>query len=294
MSTQFLRRVTGPSGHAGGQDAGDRMTRIHDRSDTREIALDRVGIAGLRYPLRVPVRAGSDARADGVVGLWVGLDADERAAHMSRFVSTLEANREQPLGPEAVRRLLEALRENLGSRSASTEIRHPYYIVKRAPTTGAESRLACDVTVEASLNEGGFDHVLSVRVPVLSVCPCSMETTGGDSHSQRGHVTVSVRTQGRVWIEDLVELVETSASAPLYPLLSSDDERTVIEAAHDRPVLVEDLARNVAERLDADVRVLWYSVEARNLDSVHAHDAYASVTRTPRELKAGEADGGET
>jgi GTP cyclohydrolase I len=261
------------------------VSRIQDRPDEREIALDRVGVAGLRYPLRVPLRGGGDVRADAVVGLWVSLRADDRATHMSRFVSALESRCDAVLTPNALEELLRSLRESLDVDAAFLEIEHPHYIVKRAPESEASSRLACDVSLAASLEGERFDLVQSVRVPVLSVCPCSMEATGGASHSQRGHVTVAVRAQGRVWVEDLVEVIEASASAPLYPLLRSGDDRTIVRAAHDRPVLVEDLARNVAERLDSDVRILWYRVDARNLDSVHAHDACASVTRSPRDLQ---------
>ncbi len=260
------------------------MSRIQDTPEEREIELDRVGIAGLRYPLRVPLRGGGDVRADATVDLTVRLGQEERATHMSRFVAALEASRGEVLAPAGVERLLEGLRTSLGSTASHCEISYVHYVEKRAPETGAASLLACDVLLVGSLDAGGFDQLLSVRVPVLSVCPCSMESSGGASHSQRGHVTVAVRTQGRVWVEDLIEIVEASASAPLFPLLTSRDEGTLVQDAHERPVLVEDLARNVAERLDSDVRVLWYRVDARNQDSVHAHDACASVARTPRDL----------
>jgi len=280
------RRSMGvPSNTRAAEASGGSVTRIQDRADERGIALDRVGITGLRYPLRAPLRGGGEVRTDAVVALWVDLAADERAAHMSRFVATLHAHREAVLSAAAIGRLLEALRSDHGARAAHLEIEHPFYIDKRAPETDAASVLACDVMYAASLDDDGLDCTLTVRVPVLSVCPCSMETTGSASHSQRGYVTVAVRVQGRVWVEELVELVERSASAPVYPLLQSGDERTLLERAHDRPVLVEDLTRNIAERLDSDVRILWYRVEARNLDSVHAHDAAASVTRTPSDLR---------
>jgi len=262
--------------------------RIQDTADERDIALDRVGITGLRYPLRVPSREG-DAVADCVVSLHVSLSRETRATHMSRFVATLETHRREVLDARGIERLLTSLRDSLDAEAAFVEIEHTHYVEKQAPETKATSLLACDVARSSSLDSDGFDHVLSVRVPVHSVCPCSMEMTGGASHSQRGHVAVALRAQGRVAVEDIVAVVEASASAPLFPLLRGSDERRVIESAHDRPVLVEDLARNVAERLDSDVRVLWYSVEARNQDSVHAHDACASVTRRPTDL--GQDDG---
>jgi GTP cyclohydrolase I len=93
-------------------------------------------------------------------------------------------------------------------------------------------------------------------------------------------VAVSVRVDGRMWVEELVEIVEDSGSGPVFALLKGEDERAVIEEAYEHPVFVEDLARNVAERLDSDVRVRWYRVEAENLESVHDHNAYACVERS--------------
>jgi GTP cyclohydrolase I len=77
-----------------------------------------------------------------------------------------------------------------------------------------------------------------------------------------------------------VEIIDASASAPVYPLLKSEDERSVIARAHDNPLFVEDLVRNVAERLDSDVRIHWYTVAAENLDSVHDHNVFAMTERS--------------
>ena len=116
-------------------------------------------------------------------------------------------------------------------------------------------------------------------VPVTSLCPCSKEISDYGAHNQRSHVTVEVRCQGDVWIEDLVDLVETEASAQLYGLLKRPDEKFVTERAYDNPKFVEDMVRDVAVRLDADERVLAYTVESENFESIHNHSAYAVVER---------------
>ena len=135
--------------------------------------------------------------------------------------------------------------------------------------------MACPAMISASLG-CEFDFVLTVEVPVMTVCPCSQEATGGPGHSQRGHVTISVRFDGLVALEELIEIAESCASAPVYPLLTGDDERVVVDTAMSNPVLVEDLVRGVAERLDSDVRVHWYRAEAENLESVSDHNVYAA------------------
>lgn len=255
------------------------MPSIQDSFDDREIPLDRVGITGLVYPVTVPDREKGTQSVQATVGLFVGLVQESRGVHMSRLVEVFHGSRGDVLTTENLESLLEAVRESLNSPTASAEFEFTYFAERAAPVSGAESLLACSVTIEAAIGDG-FETVLTVESPIMSVCPCSMEATGGPAHSQRGHVSVSVRYDGHVWVEDLLEIIEDSASSPVFPLLKGDDERAIIEAAHARPVFVEDLARNVAERLDSDVRVHWYRVEAENLESVHDHNAYACVERS--------------
>ncbi|MBD3349814.1 MAG: GTP cyclohydrolase I FolE2 [Candidatus Eisenbacteria bacterium] len=253
------------------------MSGIQDAPDRTEIPLDGIGVTELVYPVTVPARDGAPQTTAAAFSLNIAMGKEARGAHMSRFVEILDGD-PRLLSAAGLRTLLTDLVAAHEARAARAEIDFTFFVHRSAPVSGAGSLLACPVTMEASLGDD-FDLVTTVVVPVMTVCPCSKEATGGPAHSQRGHVAVSIRTEGRVWIEEIVELVEDCASAPVYPLLKGDDERSVIEDAHEDPVLVEDLVRRTAERLDSDVRVSWYRVEAENLDSVHDHNLSACVER---------------
>jgi len=200
-----------------------------------------------------------------------------RAAHMSRFLSVL-GRHDEPVDAAALRTALEDLRAEHSAPAAGIELAFTFFVEKRAPETGRESLMACDARIAASL-AGSFDLVTSVRVPVMTLCPCSVSAAGTPGVGQRGYVSVSERSEGAAVLEDLVDLVETCASSPVFPLLKAEDERALLEAALARPMFVEDLVRNVAQALDADARVTWYKVEAENLESIHDHNAFASRER---------------
>jgi GTP cyclohydrolase I len=254
------------------------MPTMQDSHDDREIALDRVGITDLIHPVTIPTRDGGSQATQGVVTLSVELGSVARGAHMSRFVEALGAG-PLPLSPNDLEDTLRRIRGALDASSAQIEVECTFFVEREAPVSRARSLMACPAVVEASLGDV-FDLVLAAEVPVMTVCPCSKEASGGAAHSQRGHVAVAVRYHGRLWIEDLVDVVDASGSAPVYPLLKGDDERSVIARAHEHPLFVEDLVRNVAERLDSDVRIYWYTVEAVNLDSVHDHNVFAMTERS--------------
>lgn len=132
---------------------------------------------------------------------------------------------------------------------------------------------------------GQDDFILGVRVPVTSLCPCSKEISDYGAHNQRGEVFIQVRSvrddQGKptfIWIEELVDIAESSASAPVYPLLKRQDERYVTMQAYDKPAFVEDIARDVALKLMEDPRVAWFEVMVTNFESIHNHNAYARTS----------------
>jgi len=124
-----------------------------------------------------------------------------------------------------------------------------------------------------------IDFVLTVRARVTTLCPCSKAIAAYGAHNQRGEVTVQIRSTKAVWIEDLIEVIESSASSELFALLKRQDEKAVTERAYDNPVFVEDLVRNIALKLNAHPDVSWYKAEAENHESIHNHNAYACIEK---------------
>lgn len=254
------------------------MPDIQDGREDRGIALDRVGITRLTHPLSVRDRHGRVRQTAATVSLFIGLPPRARAAHMSRFLGVLGRHTE-PLDAQALRAVLEDLRTEHAAPTAGIELAFPFFVGKRAPETGVESLMACEARVAATLAES-FDVVTGVRVPVMTLCPCSVSVAGTPGLGQRGYVSVAVRSEDPVNLEDLVDLVESCASSPVFPLLKAEDERSLLGSALARPMFVEDLVRDVTRALDGDKRISWYRVEAENLESIHDHSAFASRERT--------------
>jgi GTP cyclohydrolase I len=136
-----------------------------------------------------------------------------------------------------------------------------------------------EVTLIGEIREGKPEMFTRVIVPVTSLCPCSKKISDYGAHNQRSHVTVTVRAQDFVWIEDIIDLVEQEASSEVYGLLKRPDEKFVTERAYNNPKFVEDMVRDVAGRLNDDERITAYTVEAENFESIHNHSAYALIER---------------
>lgn len=246
--------------------------------DHRKIAIDRVGVKGLRYPITVLDKAHQTQNTIATVSLTVDLPHHYKGTHMSRFIEALNE-----YGPvfhiDKIQKLAAGLLGRLDARQAHVDFEFPFFLEKKAPVTGAVGLMDYTVRFNAGLQKGEPDFVLTVVVPVTTLCPCSKAISAEGAHNQRGQVTYSVRFRRPIWIEDLIRLVESCASSELYSLLKRPDEKAVTERAYRNPVFVEDLVRNIAARSNAEENITWYRVEAENFESIHNHNAYALIEK---------------
>ncbi len=254
------------------------LTDTQNEHDNRRIPIDRVGVRNLRFPLRIRDRDQAEQHTVATVALAVDLPHQYKGTHMSRFVEVLHAHGTE-LTVASMAGMPKELLSRLHAEKAHVEFRFPYFRSKAAPATGAKGLLDYGVVFEVNADADKTDFVVTVEVPVTTLCPCSKAISARGAHNQRGLVTLSVRFTDPVWIEELIELAETSASSQLYSVLKRPDEKLVTEAAYDNPVFVEDLVRNIAVKANAHPKITWYRVEAENYESIHNHNAWAVVEK---------------
>ena len=246
--------------------------------DHRELRIDKVGVRGLRFPIQIRDRAHSIQNTIATIGMYVDLPKEFKGTHMSRFIEVLNAHGNM-VHVENIPEILEAMQRKLHAGSAHLEMEFPFFLEKTAPVSGMKSVMDYTARFVASATGTEQDFVLTVIANVTTLCPCSKAISRFGAHNQRGTVTVQIRSSKSVWIEDVISMVESSASSELYSLLKRQDEKAVTERAYENPVFVEDLVRNVVLRLNAHPDITWYKVEAENYESIHNHNAYACIEK---------------
>ncbi|GDX80360.1 hypothetical protein LBMAG42_21710 [Deltaproteobacteria bacterium] len=243
-------------------------------ADDRGIPIDRVGIKGLRWPIVVWDRANKAQHVVAEIDATVSLPADVKGTHMSRFVEVISGVRGE-LSLHTLPDLLGQIQRRLGAPAVQLDVRFPYFMERLAPVSKVASLMEYGAAFHAKLVGDEFDFVLEVRVPVTTLCPCSKAVSERGAHNQRSWVDVWIRSQDFLWIEDIVEAVESCASSPLFALLKREDEKWVTERAYDNPRFVEDLIREVTRTLESRAR--WMKVSVENLESIHNHSAWAEL-----------------
>ena len=207
----------------------------------------------------------------------MGLPAESKGTHMSRFIELLEASEGEIDSARFIEMGMKML-ARLGAVSGQLEVKFPYFIRKTAPVSGVQSLLDLEVTWRADLSVASrAAFSMGVVVAATSLCPCSKEISAYGAHNQRSHITIDAQIDGDMSIEELVAIAEQSASCEVYGLLKRADEKYVTERAYDNPRFVEDLVREVAVQLKEDRRVKSFWIEVENFESIHNHSAVARV-----------------
>ena len=254
--------------------------------DERHLAIQRVGIKSLRYPLQLRI-AGAVTPTVALWDLGVALPAEKKGTHMSRLVAWLDGL-DAPLDATRLRTEMAVLLDKLHATEGRIEASFPFFLRKRAPVSGLQSLLEYQGRWigQAHADGQGAGAAMApvtvwaeVTVPVKSLCPCSKEISDYGAHNQRSHVTIRVELLADIEWTELVRFAEDSASSEIWPMLKRADEKWVTERAYENPKFVEDIVRDVALLLNADARIGRYSVEVENFESIHAHSAYAVISR---------------
>lgn len=276
-STRMVTTKTPPAPGAPGV-----IPDVQSKRDERRIAIDRVGVKGVTYPLVLHTPDGGEQPTVASINMYVSLPHHQKGTHMSRFLEVLNEHNSAPIKPENIPQIARSVKERLEAEQAHIELAFTYFIKKFAPVTKMPGLMDYKVTFECTSNSHD-DFIIGVKAPATSLCPCSKEISRYGAHNQRCEIEAKVRFRGSLWIEDVATMIEESASEQVYAVLKRPDEKYVTEKAYENPKFVEDIVRDLAIRLDDEDRIVWYSITSENFESIHSHNAYAMITRDKRE-----------
>jgi len=260
---------------------GGAMIDVQASSGASKFAIESVGITSLTYP----IIAGDAATGEhqSTVANWqlgVDLEAARRGTHMSRFITALDEIAAKPLDLDGTYRFACDISRLLHADSSQVSASFRWFRRVAAPVSGRSALLESEVTFKA-ISGPKARKSLTVKVAAKSLCPCSKAVSERGAHNQRSELKLTVHLHPDAKtpsINELLGLLERSASSPVYPVLKREDEKFVTEAAYDQPVFVEDIVRAAAEQASTLDQLAGFEVEAVNRESIHAHDCFARIS----------------
>src|SRR5674476_1654379 len=159
----------------------DFIADVQSSPDTRHLAIDRVGIKGIRHPVKVKDKSVGVQHTVATFNMYVHLPHNFKSTHMSRFVEILNMN-EREISVENFETILRQMVKRLEAQSGHIEMTFPYFVNKVAPISGVQSLLDYEVTFIGEINDGKYDITVKVLVPVTSLCPCSKKISVSYTH----------------------------------------------------------------------------------------------------------------
>lgn len=254
----------------------EKMPDVMDKSDDRRLEIHRVGVRSIRRPVMFKDRNSAIITTIGNFGMYVRLDSKKRGTHMSRFIQLLEES-EEPLSVKSFITMVRYMLNRLESVEGGITVEFPFFLVKNAPITAISGSMDYDIKLSGFVSRQESRTQLTIHIPVSTLCPCSKEIAEYGAHNQRSMVRLTVQTTHHIWVTDLIEVVEKNSSCELFSVLKRPDEKFVTEHAYDNPKFVEDIVRDIAQKLIKDKRILFFEVESENFESIHNHSAYAYI-----------------
>lgn len=266
----------------------DQMPDLQNLKQDFLFKLDAVGISNVKHP--IIIESSMKPHVQTTIGTFKfssSLSDTSKGTNMSRFTEQLNKYYEE--GFTADFRTLKIFAEELAGRlkqsDATIELSFPWFFERSAPHSGLSGLNYAEVTMIVTYDyEKGFSTKAGLHGKITTLCPCSKEISEYSAHNQRGNVTMEVHFM-EGFDEDsvdfkfeLLEAAESNASARLHPVLKRPDEKVVTELAYENPRFVEDIVRLVAADLYEMPFVSKFKVGCTNEESIHLHDAVASVT----------------
>jgi GTP cyclohydrolase IV len=290
-----------------------------------QLGLSRAGVTGASKAIRVRYGEAEKLIAAEIEST-VDLDPAQKGVHMSRFPELFEEAIDEVVIGEAF--LIEVLAEHIArhiverQRALRAEVRITarYPIERTTPVTELPTQEMVSLIGIAAASETGIRRIVGVEAAGINACPCAQGLVRGRAserlleagfedddverilelvplatHNQRGRGTLYVGTDEHVNAEQLVAIVESSMSAPVYELLKRPDELFVVEHAHLQPRFVEDSVRLALKGLLDTYTALgdgdFVFSRQVNLETIHTHDVlaerYGTVGELRRELERG-------
>lgn len=254
------------------------MKDIQNTQDSRNVDIQKVGINKLEMPLIIQRKNNSDQVVSAQVRVCVSLPRNYKGTHMSRFVEVLNEWKTKNLLGVDIKGCVEKIIKKLNAQSGELKFKFKYFTDKKSPVTKMAAPMCYDCSFEGRIDKtNGYKFILGVKVPVTTLCPCSKEISNYGAHNQRALISVKVSYDEteHIWLEDLIELIESCSSSPLYTLLKRQDEKYVTEKAFENPKFVEDVLRDVVVKLRNNKVIKEFEVECEAYESIHNHSAWA-------------------
>ena len=263
-----------------------------------QMPIMQVGVENIELPFKLEFKMGGFYQLNANVSMRTNLDAKTKGISMSRLGLTLKPYLDLPLKKTLIREILETLRKNVETEASFMKFDFRMPLLRKSILSDNWFPLYYKCNFEGQLYKvkkdveqcevyrwgDRFRFFQGVTIQYASYCPCSAELCGhlsenesrGFPHNQRSfaHILVESDPNEYVWLEDIIEAVESRIKTLPYPVIKRVDEQEIARVAAENPMFVEDAIRTISQALN-EMPVRDWIVKCIHEESIHTHEAIA-------------------
>lgn len=242
------------------------------------IAINRVGVTDVKVPVYIKKQEGGHQHTVADVSCYVDLKSDKKGINMSRIPIAITKFLQETLSGENIKHIAQHIMQKSEAEECQLIYKFPYFVTKLSPVAKEPGVVHYDVEFNGTIDKDeNWDFTFSINAICTTLCPCSKEISQANAHNQKCYIKITVNTSGWVWVEDVINIAETSSSCEIFSVLKRPDEKFVTEEMYNNPRFVEDVVREVYQRMVKLENVKSFTVEATADESIHMHKAYAKL-----------------
>jgi GTP cyclohydrolase I len=197
---------------------------------------------------------------------------------------------------ETVEDLIELFKDkfisSFNSKNATLILNFDYFLTKKSPVSSKKSLSKFNSKLEVKKENDNIRYFLTTEVPYSSLCPVSKDISDYGAHNQRCYAEITVELsnfsckKNVFWIEDIVSVVETSCSCPVYNAGNLQDEAFQTEMMYETPLFIEEISIKIKNNLQKqiDKNINDYCFTLRHKESINSF-TFISKTTAGKNLK---------
>jgi len=253
---------------------------IQNSKSNFSIALNRVGVTNLKFPIQILQRSGHFQHTVADIDCFVDLEADIKGISMSRLPIGIQKFINKPIDGKAISIIAEHIRLKSEAKICQLIYKFPYFVQRESPVAKEPGFIHYNIIFNGTKSEENYKFKFAVEITASSLCPCSKEISNNGAHNQRSKILITLTPKENewLWIEDIAKIGEDSSSCPIYSILKRSDEKYVTEQMYNNPAFVEDITRNCYSKLlEYQDKLEAFIIEVSNEESIHLHNAYSRI-----------------
>jgi GTP cyclohydrolase I len=244
--------------------------------------LEDVGMKNLPFPMRVPSKLNPDGQPTiANISISAHIMCEFEAQWIDRFIQILHQQGKK-IGPETLRGNILDYQNQLGASAVRVDFDYPFFVEKATPVSKEKClvRYLCTYSAKSS-KVGGTSINFKMEIPVITTYPVSAADKPGGLFGQLSIITIEIASEKDIFPEDLVEMVDKYALAPVYSFLTEEDQEYIIEKVHSEEKTSVELVGDIKKELAYKKDISWYSVNCANYGMLHSYSTAIGIEKSP-------------